>query len=169
MRPLLPLILLLVAAAPIPAGREYLGRHGRWVAFRDGAAARCFAIAEPLSNRHDRGVRPFASFALWRGSGRGVGLDVRLSRAPRAGSPVTLRVGERRFALVADATDAWGRSVREDARIVAAVRRATRMEVAAVDARGRRFADAYALAGAPSAIDAAIVGCLETWGSRDVR
>lgn len=46
-----------------------------------------------------------------------------------------------------------------DAAIVAAMRSARSMNVSARDARGRRFADSYALDGGATAMDAATIGC----------
>lgn len=46
-----------------------------------------------------------------------------------------------------------------DAAVVAALRSATRMSITARDESGRRFTDRYDLAGAATAIDAAVVGC----------
>jgi len=83
-------------------------------------------------------------------------LHVVPSREPAAGDALRLEIGDRTFLL----RGSGGRDAREDQRIVAAIRRADRLRVRGVDARGRRFRDDYPLAGAPSAIDAAIVGCL---------
>jgi hypothetical protein len=83
-------------------------------------------------------------------SGRGTAgsqLHVEPSRTLQPGTALRLEIDGRSFAL-------------PDPRIIAAIRRADLLRVAGIDARGRRFHDDYPLAGAPSAIDAAIVGCL---------
>ncbi len=157
MRPLPILALALLAAAP-GSTRTLLGQYGHWGAFRDGRPPRCFAIAQPVSTRG--AGAPFAAFVGVRGQGFPVQFHVRLSRAPRTSEPVALRIGGERFVLLVAGRDAWARDARADARIVALGRGATRMEVAGIDARGRRFGDAYSLAGAASAIDAALLGCL---------
>jgi hypothetical protein len=49
-----------------------------------------------------------------------------------------------------------------DAAIVAAMRSADLMTLTAFDTAGRRFNDRYSLKGAPTAMDAATVGCART-------
>ena len=157
MRPLPFLALAVLAAAP-GAGREALGQYGHWGAFRDGRPPRCFAIAEPVSTGGGGG--PFAAFVGVRGQRVPVQLHVRLSREPRAGKPVALLIAGQRLPLLSEGRDAWAPDARADAHIVALGRGGARMEVKGIDARGRRFTDTYPLAGAASAIDAALLGCL---------
>jgi hypothetical protein len=147
--------LLLLAAAP--AGREAVGVFHGWGAFRDRAPARCFAIARPVA----AGGRStgFASVATWPSRGLRASFHVRLSRARDRSAGVTLSVGERRFALVANTADAWAPDAPSDRAIVAALRSARSMSVEAVGVGGRPFADTYALAGAATAFDAAALAC----------
>ena len=149
----------LLAAAP--AGRETLGVFGGWGAFRDRVPPRCFAIARPVAAGGRGGG--FASVATWLspGAARGLrnSLHVHLSRARDRSAPVTLSVGERRFALVANTADAWAADPASDHAIVAALRGGRSMSVEAVGEGGRPFADTYALGGAATAIDAAALGC----------
>ena len=155
------LILSLLAASPAIA-RDSLGIFEGWGAFRDPGAGRqaprCYAIAQPAARRGQT-PKGFASVGTWpRQRVRGQ-LHIRLSRALSANAPLTLTVGERRFALVAGQIDAWAPDARGDAQIVAAMRSASSMSVAGVSADGRGFADSYALRGAATAIDAAALGC----------
>ena len=138
----------------IPAGaRVPLGQYGRWGAFRD-VPGRCFAASEPV-NGLTKGGGPFVAIShIARGGPPR--LHVVPSRTPRPASALRLEVGGRSFVLAGSG----GRDARADQQIVAAIRAADRLRVIGVDARGRRFRDDYSLAGAPSAIDAAIVGCL---------
>ncbi|WP_404710977.1 hypothetical protein [Sphingomonas sp. MMS24-J13] len=142
-----------LGAAPSVQGRTALGQFDRWGAFRE-PPGRCFAMAEPTGGRPSRD-RPFVAITRARGGGA-PRFYVATSRPPRPGTPLRLEIGERRFALMGSG----GADAREDARIIAAMRRADRLRVLGVDMRGRRFRDDYPLAGAPSAIDAAIIGCL---------
>ena len=73
-----------------------------------------------------------------------------------------LTVGAQRFALVAGAADAWAADRRMDAAVVAAMRSSATMSVTARTASGRTFTDTYPLAGAASAMDAAMLGCAQT-------
>ena len=148
---MLALLLLMVQ------GREAIGVHGGWGAFRDRQPARCFAIARPIA----AGGRStgFASVATWPGRRLRSSLHIRLSRARDRSAGVTLTVGERRFQLSANTADAWAADAPSDRAIVTALRSGRSMSVEAVGRGGRPFADTYALSGAATAIDAAALAC----------
>ena len=147
----------LLAAAPPAAARDTIGIFKGWGAFRDASPARCYAIARPVM----AGGRAsgFASIATWPKRGLRASLHVRLSRERDRSAGVTLTIGERRFALVANGLDAWASDAPSDRAIVAALRAGRSMSVEAVGVGGRPFADVYALPGAATAIDAAVLPC----------
>lgn len=154
----------LLAAAPLGAlAKESLGVFGDWGAFRDAGAGRCYAIAMPIDPSDDmaakRDYQPYATIASWPARSVRNQLHIRLSRKIAPKAAITLRVGNRRFALTGGGGDAWARDKAMDAAIIAAIRSASTMQVSARDARGRRFTDRYRLQGAASAIDAALVAC----------
>jgi hypothetical protein len=151
-RTMLLLLAGLLAATPLNA-RTVLGQYDRWGAFRE-EPGRCFAVAEPIGVKR-RDDPPFVAI-IRKHRGGPPRLHVAPGRNLRPDTPLRLEIGERFFPLAGFG----GKDVREDARIIAAIRRADRLRVAGVDVRGRRFHDDYPLAGAPSAIDAAIIGCL---------
>ncbi|WP_176597876.1 MULTISPECIES: hypothetical protein [Sphingobium] len=140
--------------------RDSLGMFEAWGAFRDPAPSqtngpRCYAIAMPVAAK----AEGFAAVGSWpRQKVRGQ-VHFRLSRMRADEAAVILNVGDRRFTLVAGQVDAWAPDARTDAAIIAAMRSATSMSVQTRDARGRGFADTYALRGAATAIDAAALGC----------
>ncbi|WP_425229218.1 hypothetical protein [Sphingomonas sp.] len=141
----------------MPAGREALGVWHGWGAFRDRTPVRCFAIARPAgAARRSAG---FISVGDWPGQGLRSSLHLRLSRARDRSAPVTLTIGERRFALAANTADAWAGDAPSDRAIVAAMRGARSLSIEGVGEGGQPFADTYALAGAATAIDAAALGC----------
>jgi len=154
-RRLLTCALVATIASSVSA-KDNLGVYSNWAAFRDDDPARCYAIAKP-SGGSDNG--PFASIANWPSANVRGQLHIRLSRAIGDDAEVTLRIGDRSFELSARGRNAWARDTAMDAAVVAAVRSASRMSVAATDAQGRRFTNRYDLSGAATAIDAAIVGC----------
>ena len=86
-------------------------------------------------------------------------LYVRLSRDRSANSGVTLTAGGRRFRLQANSNAAWAADRRMDLAIIAAIRSATSLSIETIGSDGKSIVDAYALRGAPSAIDAAALGC----------
>lgn len=147
---------LLVSAAP---ARESLGVFESWGAFRDSAVPRCYAISQPARPGTNGRWKPFASVGTWpRANVRGE-VHIRLSREIASGSPLSLVIGESRFAMVGGGADAWAPDRRADAAIVAAMRSATSMSLSARARTGAGFADTYRLRGAATAIDAAALGC----------
>jgi hypothetical protein len=141
--------------APVLA-RDVVGVWGAWGAFRD--PGRCYAIARPEGR--ERASRPFASVGTWPAQGQRNNLHLRLSRERDRSAPVTLSIGERRFALVATGVDAWAPDLAAERAAVGAMRSGRAMSVDAVARGGRPFADVYRLDGAATAIDAAALACL---------
>lgn len=154
-KPALTLLAVLVLTAPASA-RDSLGVYSDWAAFRDDTPSRCYAIAKPTRSSD---TDPFASVATWPDRDVRGQLHVRLSRETRDGANVTLTIGDQRFELVVQSQNAWAKDNRMDAAIIAAMRSASRMAVAATGANGARFSDRYSLAGVATAMDAAVVGC----------
>lgn len=152
------LLLALAALAPAARARDSLGMFERWGAFRDPAVPRCYAIARAEPSRFERAYEPYAAIGTWPRRGERGQVHFRLSRAAPSGK-ARLRLGGARFDLLARGADAWAADRRMDAAIVAAMRSAPRMEVSAIDPRGRPFGNAYALAGAATAMDAATLAC----------
>ncbi len=151
---------LMTLCSPL-AAKDSLGVFSDWGAFRDAAAPRCYAIAAASAARGERELDPYATVGTWpRRNLRGQ-VHFRLSRLLAENSSISLRIGERRFALTGGGGDAWAQDRTMDAAIVAAMRSASRMTITASDRRGRRFSDGYSLAGAATAIDAATLACAQ--------
>jgi hypothetical protein len=72
---------------------------------------------------------------------------------------ITLSIGGKRYDLTGGGGDAWPQDDRDNAAIIAAMRSAPRMTVRAQGAKGGRFVNTWPLAGAASAMDAALIGC----------
>ncbi len=145
----------MLLAAPALA-QEAIGIFEGWGAFR--AEASCYAIARPEQVAGRERLRAYAGFTFSGGPAR---FYARLSRPRRPGSSLTITLGGRRFALVGSGQDALARNAAGDRGILAAVRMANAMSIEGTDARGRAIVEAYALPGAPSAIDAARLACLQ--------
>ena len=147
-----------VASSPGIAVRgQVLFAQGQWAAVSYGA--QCEAVARPLLPAARRQPESRAGFSFSPAAARVGEFHARLSRVPRPGSSVLLIIGDRPFLLVARGDWAWSRGPAQDAVIISAARAATSMRIESRDRSGRRFADRYLLAGAPSAIDAAAVAC----------
>lgn len=154
----------LTMGAPASA-RDSLGVFEGWGAFRDPDVPRCYAISEPVRPGGNGGVtlngrwHPFASVGYWpRANVRGQ-VHIRLSREIAVRSPLVLSIGDQRFAMVGGGADAWAPDRQKDAAIIAAMRSATSMSIAARARTGAGFAETYRLRGAATAIDAAALGC----------
>jgi hypothetical protein len=154
----LPLLLIALAATPALA-RDALGLFGSWAAFRDGQAARCYAIAKALPSTKQRDYQPYADVAWWPKQAVRGQLHFRLSRKLKPGAPIVLSIGGQRLGLVGGGGDAWAADKRMDAAVIAAMRSASEMTVNARGADGNGFSNTWQLDGAATAMDAATVGC----------
>lgn len=143
------------SAAPLYA-KDSLGVFSGWAVFRDAEPARCYAIAKP---RRASDTQPFASISNWPQINVRGQVHIRLSREPAPGARVRLSIARQGYNLLVEGRDAWSQDAQMDAAIVAALRSATTMQVAARDTAGRRFTDQYDLAGVATAMDASLVGC----------
>ena len=156
---LIALLAIGVAGAVPALARESLGLYATWGAFRDPVVPRCYAIAMAEPSQAAREYQPFAAIGTWPRRGARGQLHFRLSRRIMQPSTITLNVGGQRWQLTGGGGDAWARNEADNAAIVAAMRSAPRMTVTATDLKGNRFVNAWPLAGAASAMDAALIGC----------
>jgi hypothetical protein len=152
------LLALALASNPALAARTSLGTFDGWGAFRDDSPLRCFAITQPVRGGGNK-WQPFASVSTWPTAHVRGQVHIRLGREKLPSAPVTLTIGDRRFAMVAGGADVWAPDSRIDAAIVAAMRSAPSMSVSTRAATGAGFAETYALKGAATAMDAAALGC----------
>lgn len=149
----------LLAVAGPAAARDGLGVFGDWGAFRDPAVPRCYAITAADKEKASDAYAAYADIGTWpRQDVRGQ-VHFRTSRELTRSPRVSLSLGGRRYDLSGGGADAWAQDKRMDAAIVAAMRSADSMSLTAIDKAGHRFTDRYSLKGAPTAMDAATVGC----------
>lgn len=151
------LIAALALAGPAAASGTVLFAGGGWAAIDRGAS--CEAATSALGAISGNRPRGLARFAFTPDGRRWGEFSARLSRAPRAGSSVMLRIGSQRFLLVTRANSAWSRGGLQEQALIAAARGPGTIRIEGRDAEGRRFADRYALDGAATAIDAAAARC----------
>jgi hypothetical protein len=155
------LLATMVATTPL-AAKDRLGVYQGWAAFRDPAIPRCYAIAAPEETVGTSSRNAYLSIGFWPRRGVTRQIYVRLSRERSTNSGITLSAGGRRFRLKADGGSGWAPDRRTDLAIIAAMRSATSLSVESIGRDGRSIVDAYSLRGAPSAIDAAALGCVKT-------
>jgi hypothetical protein len=152
------LAVLAVIATPAIA-KDRLGIYQSWAAFKDTETPRCYAIAQP-EQRISGAVRPgYFSVGFWPKKGVSHQIYVSVSRDQSANSSTNISVGGRRFRLKSNATGGWAADRRMDLAIIAAMRTSASLSVESIGRDGRAIVDAYSLRGAPSAIDAAALGC----------
>lgn len=161
MRRLPPLfaIAAVLPLAAMAAPRDALGVFDGWGAFRDPAAARCYAIAAPSATIGRPTIKAYASVGYWPKSRIRGQFYVRLSKERAANRDLRLTIGSRRFILTGNGAHGWASDARMDAAIVAAMRSAPSMSVTSATPDGGAIADTYRLRGAATAIDAAALGC----------
>ena len=139
------------------ANGSILYAGGGWAAIDRGTV--CEALSRSVLIAPKGKVQASAGFAFTPDRKRWGEFHAQLSRVPRAGSSVMLNVGNQPFLLVARDDWAWSRGPSQEQAIIAAARGNSAFRIEARDAAGRRFVDTYALAGAPTAIDAAAARC----------
>jgi hypothetical protein len=153
----LALIVTLAASTGATAAGRILFAAGTWAAIDRGAT--CVAAGRSAKIAVKGKVQGVAGFTFTADRWRWGEFHAHLSRMPRAGSSVILTVGAQPFLLTARGDWAWSTGPAQEQAIIAAARNATGMRVEARDLGGNRFADPYALDGAPAAIDAAAAAC----------
>ena len=154
------MLLVCFGLATPAAAKDRLGIYQSWAAFRDSETPRCYAIAAPEETVGTATQKAYLSIGFWPKRSVSHQLFVRLSRERSADSVITLSAGGRRFRLKGEGSSGWATDRRMDLAIIAAMRSATSLSVESIGRNGRSIVDAYALRGAPSAIDAAALGCV---------
>jgi hypothetical protein len=147
---------LLLGGAEAEAQR--LLHAGAWWAAVERPGGTCEAVARSELVGPPGRPQARAAFAFSRDGRRRGELHLLFARPVRAGSAAVLSVGGESFLLVTRGTSAWSRGPRQEAAIMAAVRRSAEMRVRA-QGQGGRISDRYLLGGAPTAIDAAAIAC----------
>ena len=148
---------LLVAAALAAPGGTTVFAGPAWAAIDRGGS--CEALARSARIAAKEKVQAVAGFTFSADRRRWGEFHARLSRVPRPGSSVLLDMGGQPFLLVSRGDQAWSNGPLQEQAIITALRTASGMRIEARDLAGRRFADPYALDGAPTAIDAAAAAC----------
>lgn len=138
--------------------REAVGAWDNWATFSDRTPPRCYAITAPRVPGSSDRRGGFASVSFARGGRQGA-VFIRFSTGRIAAAPVTLAIGQRRFALIGDAHAAWSPAPAVDRAVIGAMRGGGEMTVATLNVSSRPVTERYVLAGAATAIDAAALAC----------
>ena len=154
------MLLVCFGLATPATAKDRLGVYQSWAAFRDAGTPRCYAIAAPEETVGTPDRKAYISIGFWPKRGVSHQIYVRLSRERSSNSAITLNAGGRRFRLKGEGSSGWATDRRMDLAIIAAMRSTTSLSVESIGTNRRSIVDAYALRGAPSAIDAAALGCV---------
>jgi hypothetical protein len=149
------LLILLTAAVAPHASIVFAG--GAWVAVDRGSVCEALSRSQRIAARDK--AQAIAGFTFAPDHRRWGEFHARLSRLPRPGSSVMLRLGDQPFLLVVRGDWVWSRGPLQEEAIIAAARNGGLMRIEARDRAGQRFSDPYLLDGAPTAIDAAAARC----------
>ena len=148
----------IAAAATSAAARgNVLFADGAWTAIDRGGVCEALSRSQKIAPRDK--AQAVAGVSFTADHRRWGEFHARLSRMPRPDATVMLQVGDQPFLLVTRGGWAWSRGPLQAEAIIAAMRGAAAMRVQSRDGAGVRFADAYLLDGAPTAIDAAAARC----------
>jgi hypothetical protein len=145
-------LLIFATSAALAAPARIVAASGRWAAL--AGPGQCDAASLSLLPASKTRLQGRASLSFDARARHGQ-FAAALSKPVADGASVMLTVDDESFLLVARGTGAWSRGPAQEASIVAALRRATRMRIEGRSVRGLRFIDRYELTGAPTAIDAA--------------
>jgi hypothetical protein len=150
-------IALAASAVSVEARGAVIFAGGAWAAIDRGSS--CEALSRSLRIAAKGKVQAVAGFAFTPDRRRWGEFHAQLSRLPRAGASVMLRIDDQPFLLVSRGAIAWSDGALQEQAIIAALRDAGRVRIESRDTAGRRFIDYYEVAGAPTAIDAAAARC----------
>ena len=153
-------LLLLVGSTALaaPPPPRIVAAAGRWAAL--AGQGQCDAASLSLLPASKTRLRGRAGLTFDQRARHGLFVAA-LSKPVAPTSSVMLTIDDEHYLLVARGLGAWSRGPAQEAAIVAALRRATRMRIEGRSVRGLRFIDRYDLDGAPTAIDAAAACALK--------
>ena len=159
------LFLVLLPAAGSTAlaqDKKLLGRFGEWEAFTQGSGAGkvCYMVSKPqdASLRSRRGDI-FFLVNHWPGRKEFNVVQVDIGYTFKDRSEVEVTVGNKTWKLFTRDDNAWTYKLQDDADLVAALRKGSRMIVKGMSSRGNPTTDKYSLRGTSSAHDAIDKAC----------
>ena len=143
-------VLLAQAAAHAADDEALLGEWRDWSAMRyiDADKPVCVIWTAPQSATDiTRDADPHA-FVSHRTKARVYHeVSVKVGVPLKVGSVVTVRIGEQRFTLYSDGDSAWNNALKEDLRMIRAMRAGRKLNVSAITAKGQKIKDSYSLFG----------------------
>lgn len=152
---------VMLASSPVwAAKREHLGDYRDWSTFmdiEDNGTRVCYMTSVPksskLSQNSAKRDKPYVMVAHWPGRGQRGIVSIGGGTDYRANADVVLTIGDDSFELYGEKDVAWTYDVKDDARIVDAMKAGINMTVKSVSARGFSVTDGYSLHGFTAAFN----------------
>ena len=150
--------LLVAVSMPVTAhaAARMVSQTGDWGVYsfkRDGKPV-CYALSVPKEARPadvDHGRNYFLIAPAEKGGGNEP--EAILGYAVRAGSPVQVSVGEKKFKMFVKDNTAWVTDAAQEPELINALRFGSRMTLKATSARGTRTSYDYSLSGVTAALE----------------
>jgi len=136
------------AAAQIPA---IVGGSGDWIAYRfeEGGVSTCYLASQPKEARGDYTDRgEIWTLVTYRAPGDGAAVvSITPGYKYKEGSAVKVTIGDAAFELFTQSDTAWTNTIEDDARLIEAMKKGSKMVVTGVSWRGTETIDTYSLSG----------------------
>ena len=147
-------ITLVTTTAFAEDNEQLLGRFKQWSAmhYEEGGQRVCVMWSAPDSASPSDREQDAHAFVSHRSKERVYNeISVQIGVPLKAGSVLAAQIGSQRFTLYTDGDSAWNNSLKEDQRMVRAMRAGRTLEVRATTANGNKVTDRYSLFGFTSA------------------
>ena len=144
---------LMLLSTPLLA--KQIGAFKDWTAHAEGKgkSKTCWIYSEPVKHegKYKKRGRIYTMVSYILGGKTVNQVQLTAGYTFKKGSSVKVVIGKRTFDLFTNADKAWGRSEKDDAALVKAMRAGSKMIVTGVSSRGTRTKDTYSLSGISAA------------------
>jgi hypothetical protein len=144
---------LMLFSTPLLA--KQIGAFKDWTAHAEGKgkSKTCWIYSEPVKHegKYKKRGRIYTMVSYILGGKTVNQVQLTAGYTFKKGSSVKVVIGKRTFDLFTNADKAWGRSEKDDAALVKAMRAGSKMIVTGVSSRGNRTKDTYSLSGISAA------------------
>lgn len=138
------------------ANPNLVASHGDWGAYvtQSGRAKVCYALTQPKTRKPDNLRRDPAYIFISTRPAEGVRGEVSIMLGfPLRENDSVAEIGDAKFELVTQGSNAWIRNAAEESQFVDAMRRGATLTIKAYSTRGNLTTDSYSLAGVSAALD----------------
>lgn len=142
---------------------QLVGEFGDWAVYtlQEGGGRLCFMTSKPRSSTPANARRGEIRLMVthWPSEQTFDEVNFVPGYEFRSGSEVSVQIGNDRFSLFTQGDKAWAADAETDKKIVDALRRGSRVTVAAVPERGANTTDVFGLSGSSRAYDEMSKAC----------